>query len=82
MSEDPSSDAIGFRPAEFIHLISSEANEICEQDSKKTIAPEHIIGALRVRLLCYPILFSQVLNALLLRSASVSSHSRRRSKRC
>lgn len=35
---------------EFIHLISSEANEICEQDSKKTIAPEHIIGALKVRL--------------------------------
>lgn len=34
---------------EFIHLISSEANEICEQESKKTIAPEHIIGALRVR---------------------------------
>ncbi|KAI0049585.1 histone-fold-containing protein [Auriscalpium vulgare] len=32
---------------EFIHLISSEANEICEQDSKKTIAPEHIISALR-----------------------------------
>ncbi|KAF9246976.1 TATA binding protein-associated phosphoprotein [Melanogaster broomeanus] len=31
---------------EFIHLISSEANEICEQESKKTIAPEHIIGAL------------------------------------
>ena len=34
--------------AEFIHLISSEANEICEQESKKTIAPEHIIGALKV----------------------------------
>jgi len=33
---------------EFIHLISSEANEICEQESKKTIAPEHIIGALKV----------------------------------
>ncbi|KAI0316715.1 histone-fold-containing protein [Amylostereum chailletii] len=32
---------------EFIHLISSEANEICEQESKKTIAPEHIIGALQ-----------------------------------
>ncbi|KAF9468957.1 histone-fold-containing protein [Collybia nuda] len=31
---------------EFIHLISSEANEICEGESKKTIAPEHIIGAL------------------------------------
>lgn len=35
--------------AEFIHLISSEANEICEQESKKTIAPEHIINALKVR---------------------------------
>lgn len=34
---------------EFIHLISSEANEICDQESKKTIAPEHIIGALKVR---------------------------------
>lgn len=34
--------------AEFIHLISSEANEICEQESKKTIAPEHIISALKV----------------------------------
>uniref|UniRef100_A0A8H7XWW8 Transcription factor CBF/NF-Y/archaeal histone domain-containing protein n=1 Tax=Psilocybe cubensis TaxID=181762 RepID=A0A8H7XWW8_PSICU len=31
---------------EFIHLISSEANEICEQENKKTIAPEHIITAL------------------------------------
>lgn len=35
-------------PVEFIHLISSEANEICEGESKKTIAPEHIIGALGV----------------------------------
>jgi len=32
---------------EFIHLISSEANEICEQESKKTIAPDHIINALK-----------------------------------
>jgi len=32
---------------EFIHLISSEANEICEKESKKTIAPEHIISALK-----------------------------------
>jgi len=31
---------------EFIHLLSSEANEICEKESKKTIAPEHIISAL------------------------------------
>ncbi|KIK65487.1 hypothetical protein GYMLUDRAFT_38960 [Collybiopsis luxurians FD-317 M1] len=32
---------------EFIHLISSEANDICEKESKKTIAPEHIISALK-----------------------------------
>jgi hypothetical protein len=36
---------------EFIHLISSEANEICEGESKKTIAPEHIIAALKVGIL-------------------------------
>ena len=36
--------------AEFIHLISSEANEICETENKKTIAPEHIIAALNVRM--------------------------------
>ncbi|KAG8903205.1 negative cofactor 2 transcription regulator complex subunit ncb2, partial [Tulasnella sp. 403] len=34
--------------AEFIHLISSEANEICEKESKKTISPEHVVGALKV----------------------------------
>ncbi|KAF8917789.1 TATA binding protein-associated phosphoprotein [Mucidula mucida] len=32
---------------EFIHLISSEANEVCEKESKKTIAPDHIITALK-----------------------------------
>lgn len=32
---------------EFITLISSEANEISEKESKKTIAPEHIDKALR-----------------------------------
>ena len=37
---------------EFIHFISSEANEICEQESKKTIAPEHTIGALKVQCGC------------------------------
>jgi hypothetical protein len=40
---------------EFILLISSEANEICEKDSKKTILPEHIIGALKVGI-CPPYL--------------------------
>lgn len=29
---------------EFIHLVSSEANEICNKQSKKTISPEHIIA--------------------------------------
>jgi len=32
---------------EFIHMISTEANEICEAESKKTIAPEHIVNALK-----------------------------------
>ncbi|KAG8132681.1 hypothetical protein E2320_010522, partial [Naja naja] len=27
---------------EFIHLISSEANEICNKSEKKTISPEHV----------------------------------------
>lgn len=31
---------------EFITLISSEANEIMEQESKKTIGPEHVAKAL------------------------------------
>ena len=34
--------------SEFIHLVSSEANEVCKQRAKKTIAPEHIIDALKV----------------------------------
>lgn len=34
--------------SEFIHLVSSEANEVCKQKAKKTIAPEHIIDALKV----------------------------------
>ncbi|KAL1919329.1 uncharacterized protein VTP21DRAFT_2022 [Calcarisporiella thermophila] len=32
---------------EFIHLIASEANEICEKEAKKTIAAEHVIEALK-----------------------------------
>lgn len=31
---------------EFVHLISSEANEICERETKKTIAGEHVTKAL------------------------------------
>lgn len=32
---------------EFIHLVSSEANEICNKQTKKTIMPEHVIEALK-----------------------------------
>ena len=32
---------------EFIHLMASESNEICEKSNKKTISPEHVIEALR-----------------------------------
>ncbi|KAF8332815.1 histone-fold-containing protein [Cantharellus anzutake] len=40
-------DLISECGVEFIHLISAEANEICEKESKKTIAPEHVLSALR-----------------------------------
>lgn len=44
---------------EFITLISSEANEIAEKESKKTIAAEHIDKALRE--LGFPEYVSEVL---------------------
>lgn len=31
---------------EFVQLLSSEANDICEKDNKKTITPDHILRAL------------------------------------
>ncbi|XP_022886353.1 protein Dr1 homolog [Olea europaea var. sylvestris] len=31
---------------EFINLISSESNEVCNREDKKTIAPEHVLKAL------------------------------------
>lgn len=31
---------------EFIHLVSSEANDICNKQQKKTINPEHVLAAL------------------------------------
>ncbi|KAI5083073.1 hypothetical protein GOP47_0002816, partial [Adiantum capillus-veneris] len=33
---------------EFINLISSESNEICSREDKRTIAPEHVMKALEV----------------------------------
>jgi histone H3/H4 len=32
---------------EFIHLLSSEANDVCEKNARKTISPEHVMDALR-----------------------------------
>ncbi|ORY89297.1 histone-fold-containing protein [Leucosporidium creatinivorum] len=32
---------------EFVLTIASEANEICDKDSKKTMVPEHILAALK-----------------------------------
>ncbi|KAI9335317.1 histone-fold-containing protein [Obelidium mucronatum] len=32
---------------EFVHLISSEANEMCEKEQKKTITGEHVLAALK-----------------------------------
>lgn len=43
----PSLSFFIFVRAEFIHLIASEANEICEKEAKKTIAAEHVITALQ-----------------------------------
>lgn len=33
--------------SEFVQLLSSEANDICEKDQKKTITPEHLLRALQ-----------------------------------
>lgn len=35
---------------EFIKLIALSANDECEKDKKKTIAPEHVISAMDVSL--------------------------------
>ncbi|XP_076892131.1 protein Dr1 homolog [Bidens hawaiensis] len=33
---------------EFINLVSSESNEVCSREDRKTIAPEHVLKALEV----------------------------------
>lgn len=33
---------------EFINLVSSEANDVCNREDKRTIAPEHVLKALEV----------------------------------
>eukprot|EP00124_Ichthyophonus_hoferi_P005298 Ihof_evm1s734 gene=Ihof_evmTU1s734 len=32
---------------EFIHLMASEANEVCSKEGKKTISAEHVIVSLK-----------------------------------
>jgi hypothetical protein len=32
--------------AEFINLVSSEANELCDKEKKNTIVPEHVVASL------------------------------------
>ncbi|KAJ3289486.1 negative cofactor 2 transcription regulator complex subunit ncb2 [Rhizoclosmatium sp. JEL0117] len=32
---------------EFVHLISSEANEVCDKEQKKTITGDHVLAALK-----------------------------------
>jgi len=32
--------------SEFVQLLSSEANEVCEKDQKKTITGEHVLRAM------------------------------------
>ncbi|KAJ9174100.1 hypothetical protein P3X46_017165 [Hevea brasiliensis] len=33
---------------EFINLVSSESNEVCSREEKRTIAPEHVVKALQI----------------------------------
>lgn len=33
---------------EFIHLITTQANELCDQENKKTITPDHIVRSLKM----------------------------------
>ncbi|OQV19472.1 putative Protein Dr1 [Hypsibius exemplaris] len=39
-------DLISACCTEFIHLVASEANDICEKQQRKTITPEHVVEAL------------------------------------
>lgn len=38
-------ELVGLSVLEFIHLITSEANDLCEKDNKKTITHEHVYSA-------------------------------------
>lgn len=40
------SAAAAFGGAEFVQMLSAEANDLCEADKKKTITPGHILRAM------------------------------------
>lgn len=42
------SETEGNLTAEWIKLISAQSNTVCEESSKKTISPEHVLEALKV----------------------------------
>lgn len=50
--------------SEFIHLLASEANEICTQQQKKTINAEHILGGMFANPSCWKLSKLQLLTAL------------------
>jgi histone H3/H4 len=45
--------------AEFITLVSSEANELCDKEKKSTLTPEHVLTALEVSVFSSLFLTSQ-----------------------
>ncbi|KAK8938776.1 hypothetical protein KSP39_PZI010875 [Platanthera zijinensis] len=40
--------AVACKDREFINLVSSESNDVCNREDKRTIAPEHVLKALEV----------------------------------
>ncbi|KAH8932408.1 hypothetical protein BDL97_19G069500 [Sphagnum fallax] len=48
LTRQPDSLKLLLPNCEFINLISSESNEICSKEEKRTIAPEHVLRALEI----------------------------------
>lgn len=40
--------ALRLTHSEWIKLVSTQSNSICDESSKKTISPEHVLAALKV----------------------------------
>jgi len=62
---------------EFINLVSSESNEVCNKEERRTIAPEHVLKALGVFLkllnCCIAKVFMQIRSNLCLINYVISS---------